>query len=265
MLTWDECIVPDWSAPTNIKAIFTTRAGGVSVSNATSEFASLNIGKSVGDDPIAITENRRRIATLIGHPPRWMGLVHGADVADMDVIPEGQHVVADAAVARKPGVVCVVTMADCLPVLFCDVSGRVVAAAHAGWRGLAAGVLESTIHAMKVPPHALMAYMGQAIGPTAFEVGDDVRDAFVHHTSIKNTNTNIDKAFQPFMAGDARKYWANIFLLARLRLEHVGIPSAQIYGGDFCTFSDSTRFFSYRREGKAGKQSGRMAALIWRE
>ena len=260
MLIWNDCIVPDWPAPANVRAIFTARAGGVSVSTADAELASLNIGKSVGDDPTAVAENRQRIATLIGHTPRWMGLVHGTEVADMDAIPIGQHVIADAATARQPGVVCVVTMADCLPVLFCDVTGRVVAAAHAGWRGLAAGVLESTIVAMKVPPQELMAYMGQAIGPTAFEVGEDVRDAF-----MKSEIANIGESFQPFMAGNERKYLVDIFLLARRRMMAAGIPATQIFGGGVCTVSDSSRFFSYRREGKVGKQSGRMAALIWRE
>jgi polyphenol oxidase len=261
MLTLQDCIEPEWPAPNNVRAIFTTRAGGVSQNTAQGELASLNLGKSVGDDPAAVAENRRRVATLIGHQPNWISLVHGTDVALLDEATSTNNIVADAAVARRHGVVCTVTMADCLPVIFTDVTGSVVAAAHAGWRGLAAGVLESTITAMQVPPQSIMVYLGQAIGPTQFEVGEDVRAAFTY----KNINPNIDGCFQPFMAGNSRKYLANIFMLARLRLEAAGIPSAQIYGGDLCTASDASRFFSYRREGKTGRQSGRMAALIWRD
>jgi polyphenol oxidase len=264
MLTVDDCIVPDWPAPTGVRAIFTTRAGGVSVNTEQGELASLNLGKSVNDDMGAVNENRRRVAALIGHTPNWMGLVHGTDVAQLDDIARDTKVIADAAVARGQGVVCAVTMADCLPVLFTNIDGTVVAAAHAGWRGLAAGVLESSITAMNVAPQSIMAYMGQAIGPQQFEVGEEVRAAFLANQP-DNAKASIDGAFQPFMAKNARKYWANIFLLARLRLIAAGIPAEQIYGGGQCTVSDATRFFSYRREGKQGRHSGRMAALIWRE
>jgi polyphenol oxidase len=309
MLSIEDCIVPDWPAPKGVRAIFTTRRGGVSVNTAQGELASLNLGKSVNDDMDAVNENRRRVATLIGHTPNWMGLVHGTDVAELDDIAVDAKVIADAAVARRQGVVCAVTMADCLPVLFTNIEGTVVAAAHAGWRGLAAGVLESTIAAMNVAPQSIMAYMGQAIGPEQFEVGEEVRAAFLqslvnkaatdNHPAVRgelvephlqstksridndalrqaqgerwdfshfnSKNTSIDEAFQPFMAENTRKYWANIFLLARLRLIAAGIPATQIYGGGLCTVSDATRFFSYRREGKQGRHSGRMAALIWRE
>lgn len=260
MLKFSDCLEPDWPAPNNVRAIFTTRAGGVSQNTDQGELASLNLGKSVRDDQTAVTENRRRVANLIGHQPNWISLVHGTNVALLDDAISTRNIVADAAVARRQGVVCTVTMADCLPVVFTDVTGSVVAAAHAGWRGLAAGVLESTIAAMNVPPQSIMAYMGQAIGPTQFEVGEDVRAAFINN----NRNPNIDGCFQLFMAENTRKYWANIFILARLRLEAAGLPSAQIYGGGLCTASDAARFFSYRREGRTGRQSGRMAALIWR-
>ncbi len=261
MLKLSDCIEPNWPAPKNVRAILTTRAGGVSQNTDKGNLASLNLGKSVGDDPASVLENRQRLATLIGHQPNWISLVHGTNVAMLDNATSTNSIVADAAVARRQGVVCTVTMADCLPVLFTDITGSVVAAAHAGWRGLAAGVLESTITAMQVPPQSIIAYMGQAIGPTQFEVGEDVRAAFLHN----NKNTNIDGCFQLFMVEDARKYWANIFMLARIKLEAAGIPAAQIYGGELCTASDATRFFSYRREGRTRRQSGRMAALIWRE
>jgi YfiH family protein len=258
MLQLDDCIVPDWPAPPGVKAIFTTRQGGVSVNTDKGELASLNLGKSVGDNPEAVNENRRRVATLVGHTPHWLGLVHGTNVACLDEADHKQNIVADACIAHHRGVVCAVTMADCLPVLFTDTTGSVVAAAHAGWRGLAAGVLEATIATMRVSPASIVAVLGQAIGPTQFEVGEDVRAAFI-------TKSNTGNAFEPFMAGNTRKYWANIFLLARYRLQAAGVPSSQIYGGVLCTVTDSARFFSYRREGRVGKHSGRMAALIWRE
>jgi len=261
MLKLSDCIEPDWPAPKNVRAILTTRAGGVSRNTANGLIASLNLGKSAGDNAAAVAENRQRLATLIGHQPNWISLVHGTDVAVLDTATSTNNIVADAAVARREGVVCTVTMADCLPVLFTDVAGSVVSVAHAGWRGLAAGVLEATIATMQVPPQTLMAYLGQAIGPTQFEVGDDVRAAF----QGKIVNTILDKAFQPFIVENNRKYWANIFMLARVKLAAAGVPAAQIYGGQFCTASDATRFFSYRREGRSGQQSGRMAALIWRE
>jgi polyphenol oxidase len=266
MLTWDDCILPDWPAPMGVRALFTTRLGGVSVSTAAGELASLNLGKRVGDDPLAVIENRRRVAALIGHMPHWLGLVHGTEVANLDSASHEDNIVADAAFATKKGVVCGVTMADCLPVLFASLDGRVVAAAHAGWRGLASGVLESTIAAMTqtcgVPPQEIMAYMGQAIGPKAFEVGSEVRDAFIASNIEKSI---IDEAFQPKMAEGERKYWADIFLIARSRMQKVGIQESQIFGGGLCTVSDPARFFSYRREGSVGRQSGRMAAFIWRE
>lgn len=239
-------IVPDWPAPVAVRSLLTTRQGGVSQGM----YASLNLGDHVGDDPIAVTTNRARVGNLIGKPV-WLDQVHGIRVVDVarydstDSPPQ-----ADAAFSREPGVACVVMTADCLPVLFCNESGTVVAAAHAGWRGLLAGVLEETIRAMAVPGNTLIAYLGPAIGPLAFEVGDEVRAAYVAE------NSAAAAAFKPAAAG---KWLADIYLLARQRLTRQGVE--RIYGGSFCTVSDPERFFSYRRNG----QTGRMAAMIWLE
>ncbi len=249
MLHAADCILPDWPARKNVRAFFTTRAGGVSQG----DLSSLNLGKSVGDDPQAVAENRRRVAAYADHAPRWMSQVHGVEVADLDQIDASQPITADAAVSRRPGTVCTAMVADCLPVLFTDRVGSVVAAAHAGWRGLAAGMLEATITSMRVAPQNLMAWLGPAIGPDQFEVGADVFAAFA----------GSDTAFRPFMAAGVQKYHADIFALARMRLLAAGMRETRIYGGGVCTVSDPARFFSYRREGKSGKKSGRMAALIY--
>ncbi len=249
MLHAADCILPDWPTRQNVRAFFTTRAGGISQG----DLASLNLGRSVGDDPLAVAENRRRVAEFAGYAPRWMSQVHGIEVADLDLLDASQPISADAAVSRQRGTVCTAMVADCLPVLFTDRAGSVVAAAHVGWRGLAAGVLEATIVSMRVAPQNLMVWLGPAIGPDQFEVGADVFAAFAGSAT----------AFRPFMAEGVRKYHADIFALARLRLTAAGMDEAQIYGGGVCTVSDAARFFSYRREGKSGKKSGRMAALIY--
>ncbi len=252
MLTRSDCIVPDWPAPKNVRAVFTTRIGGVSLG----ALAGLNLGKSVGDDPLAVAENRRRVEQLIGFPPRWMSQVHGVSVAELDAIDPSRAITADSAISRQSRTVCTAMVADCLPVLFTDVAGTVVAAAHAGWRGLAAGVLEATIHSMHVAPTNLLAWMGPAIGPTQFEVGIDVRDAF------ETLDPAAAGAFRAIDGTNNQKFLADIFLLARQKLIAAGLQSAQIYGGGTCTVSHPERFFSHRREGKSGLKSGRMAAFI---
>lgn len=253
MLRLDDCIIADWAAPPNVRALFTTRAGGVS----TGDLASLNLGRSVGDDPSAVAENRQRVEALVGYPPRWMSQVHGTSVAHLDQIPMTTAITADAAVTWQPKTVCAAMVADCLPVVFADHAGTVVAAAHAGWRGLANGVLEATIASMRVPPQNIIAHMGPAIGPTQFEVGDDVRDAFV------GKDANAGAAFAPIKTSAPPKYLADIFALARLRMMATGMTASNITGGGHCTVTDETRFFSYRRSTKLGGQSGRMAGLIW--
>lgn len=240
-------ITPDWPAPKNVCALITTRQGGVSEG----VYSTLNLGDHVGDDLTAVLNNRALIATRVNARLLWLKQVHGTRVvnaedcidSDPAAVPE-----ADASMTRQAGVACTVMTADCLPVLFCDRSGTVVAAAHAGWRGLLDGVLEATIAAMGVPTDELMAYLGPAIGPQAFEVGDEVRSAFVAVS---------DGAASAFSPGHAGKWLADIYQLARQRLSAEGM--AQVYGGDFCTVSDAARFFSYRRDG----QTGRMASLIW--
>ena len=235
-------IIPDWPAPARVRALITTRSGGVS----TGAFASMNLGQRVDDDQQSVRTNRASLRDLLPAEPKWLLQVHGVDVVDADKL---QHPVkADAAVAHNPGSVCAVMVADCLPVLLTDRAGSVVAAAHAGWRGLAAGVLENTVRAMGTASDELLAFLGPAIGPTAFEVGADVRDAFLAR--------NADAA-SAFVARDPGKWRADLFALARQRLRAIGVT--HIHGGGLCTYSDPQRFFSHRRD----KTTGRMAALIW--
>lgn len=235
-------IVPDWPVPANVRALITTRSGGVS----TGPFASMNLGQRIEDDMQSVRTNRASLRDLLPAEPMWLLQVHGARVADADKLQ--QPVEADAAVARNPGSVCIVMVADCLPVLLADRAGSVVAAAHAGWRGLAAGVLENTVRAMGTTPDELLAYFGPAIGPSAFEVGADVRDAFLAQSA---------DAACAFVTHQPGKWRADLFALARQRLRASGVT--QIYGGGLCTYSDPLRFFSHRRD----KVTGRMGALIW--
>jgi len=235
-------IVPDWPAPSRVKSRMTTRDGGVSAA----PWASLNLGDHVGDDPAQVAANRARLRQHLPSEPGWLKQVHSATVVETGAgVPE-----ADASFTRQTGTVSVVLTADCLPVLFCDRAGSVVAAAHAGWRGLADGVLEATVAAMQVSPDEVLAWMGTAIGPQAFEVGDEVRQAFVaqHPEAVA--------AFHQHLSG---KWLADIYQLARIRLNHAGVTA--IYGGGRCTFTETDSFFSYRRDGV----TGRMASLIWLE
>lgn len=239
-------IRPEWPAPANVCSISTTRSGGVSHD----AYASLNLGQHVGDLPDSVAANRARLQSSLGHAqPRWLSQVHGTQVALLEGMPVTQP--ADAAVAAVRGEACVVMTADCLPVIFCDRRGTTVAAAHAGWRGLSAGVLETTLKSMGIAPKDVLAWMGPAIGPQAYEVGGEVRDAFVRHSA---------RAAQAFSAGKATgKWWCDLYMLARQRLEAAGVKV--VYGGGFCTFTDKERFFSFRRDG----QCGRMATLVWLE
>jgi YfiH family protein len=236
-------IVPDWPAPAGVKALITTRAGGVSVG----PFASFNLGLRAGDDPQAVTANRARLDALLPQPPRWLRQVHGSRVVEADELTDAPE--ADAAIARRPGTVCAVLVADCIPVLLADRAGTTVAIAHAGWRGLSCGVIENTVGAMAGAGRDLVAYLGPGIGPTAFEVGEDVRETFLAR------DAGAAAAFKPHAAG---KWLADLFLLARRCLQRAGV--SEVYGGAHCTYSNAQRFFSYRRE----RTTGRMAALIWR-
>jgi YfiH family protein len=241
----DDWIVPDWPAPPNVRSLQTTRNGGVS----RGAYSSFNLGAHVGDDQRAVATNRARLRARIGGTPVWLDQVHGTRVVDAAACRAGDPPAqADAAFSRQPGVICAVMTADCLPVLFCDRAGSVVAAAHAGWRGLLAGVLEQTVKAMRVPGSELIAYLGPAIGPSAFAVGDEVRSAFVA------ADGDAAAAFTPASPG---AWLADIYSLARQRLAGQGVEA--VCAAPWCTVSAADRFFSYRRDG----QTGRMAALVW--
>lgn len=244
-----QVLVPEWPAPKAVRAAFTLRTGGVSAP----PFDSLNVGAHVGDAPSAVAENRRRVREDLELPaePLWLEQVHGNEVLDLDSmrsLSSAASPTADAAIARRPGKVCVMQVADCMPVLFAARDASAVAAAHAGWRGLAAGVLEATVSRLGVPAPGLMAWLGPAIGPRHFEVGEEVRAAFLQR----------DAAAAAAFSANARGRWqCDLAALARRQLALLGIDA--VWGGSWCTYSDPARFFSYRRDGRCG----RMAALIW--
>ena len=235
-------IAPDWSAPVRVRALATTRLGGVSLA----PYASLNLGDHVGDTPADVAENRARLRAHLPAEPFWMRQVHGTVCVDAGQATPG--IEADAAFARSPGIVCAVLTADCLPILLCDTAGKVVAAAHAGWRGLASGVIESTVAAMGVPGERLMAWLGPAIGPQSFEVGNEVSTAFLLQSA---------QAASAFVPRSDSKWLCDLYTLAAQRLTALGV--SRIAGAEFCTVRETERFFSYRRDGA----TGRMASLIW--
>lgn len=235
-------LVPDWPAPANVRALATTRRGG----HGAGPYASFNLATHVGDSAAIVAANRRLLDERLPCAPRWLTQVHGTRCVDAEAAVDG--VEADASVTRSAKCACVVLTADCLPLLLCDAAGSVVAAAHAGWRGLAAGVIESTVAAMRVPGSQLLAWLGPAIGPAAFEVGEEVRAQFV----AGDAGTAA-----AFVAQGGGKWRCDLYALARLRLARQGVT--RISGGDRCTFSERERFFSYRRDGV----TGRMATLVW--
>jgi YfiH family protein len=240
-------IIPGWPAPAGVHALVTTRQGGVS----TGPWASFNLASHVGDDATAVAANRALLRQSLPADPPWLTQVHGALCVDAGKARSG--VEADASFTRQRGVVCAVLTADCLPVLLCDDQASVVSAVHAGWRGLADGVIEASVAAMAVPGERLMAWLGPAIGPTAFEVGADVRDAFLAHDI---------QAAQAFTSIAADKWLCDMYLLARQRLQALNIR--RITSTDFpgyCTVRDIDRFYSFRRDGV----TGRMASCIWLE
>jgi polyphenol oxidase len=244
----EHCIIPDWPAPATVKALQTTRKGGVSVT----PYGSFNLGSHVGDNPLAVSRNRMLLAPLLPSEPVWLNQTHGltvVDVAQAGCLPQ-----ADASVSSHLGAVCVVMTADCLPILLCDEQGSVVGAAHAGWRGLCDGVIESTVNAMRVPAPTLMAWLGPAIGPAAFEVGEEVRAAFVAQQPQAAAAFVRSASGVP---GSSGKWLADLYQLARLRLNALGVT--RVYGGGLCTYSDAERFYSYRRDGV----TGRMGSFIW--
>ncbi|WP_226102672.1 purine nucleoside phosphorylase YfiH [Dickeya oryzae] len=237
-------LIPDWPAPARVRACSTTRLGGVS----SAPYDSLNLGNHVGDSPLHVQDNRQRLLATAELPvmPHWLQQVHGTQVINLDQV-SSDSLTGDAAYTTRQDRVCAVMTADCLPVLFCSANGDEVAAAHAGWRSLQAGVLEETLRHFHARPADILAWMGPAIGPQQFEVGGEVREAFLQVDPI------ADCAFVPRNG----KFLADIYQLARLRLAAAGVT--QVFGGEYCTVSDSGRFFSYRRDG----MTGRMATLIW--
>jgi YfiH family protein len=238
-----EFLQPDWSAPARVRAAMTTRTGGVS----SGRYASFNLATHVGDDLAAVAENRRRLREALDLPsePHWLEQVHRADVV---VIPGKSPGSADGVVSFTRGAVCAVLVADCLPVFLASRDGRRVGLAHAGWRGLAAGIVEATVRKLDCDPRDLVAWLGASIGPTAFEVGDDVRNAFV----AVDTGSAAH-----FRTGHADRYFADLPALARRRLRAAGVTD--VHGSGHCTVSEPARFYSHRRDGR----TGRMAALLW--
>ncbi|MGB4811241.1 MAG: peptidoglycan editing factor PgeF [Methylophilaceae bacterium] len=236
-------IIPNWPAPNNVKSIQTTRLGGVSMT----PYDSLNFGMHVKDNPLHVARNRQLLSQFLPSEPVWLNQVHGVNVLDASTancVPE-----ADASFTIKKNVVCITMTADCLPVLLCNQQGTIVASIHAGWRSLCDGVIEATVEKMGIQPSDLMAWLGPAIGPQAFEVGSEVRAQFIA----------ADKPSQVAFMPHGEKWLANIYTIARQRLSHLGV--SQIYGGGLCTYTDQVHFFSFRRDG----DTGRMATMIWLE
>ncbi|HTN48147.1 MAG TPA: peptidoglycan editing factor PgeF [Burkholderiaceae bacterium] len=249
----EQFIVPDWPAPPSVHALITTRAGGVSTGPYAGPDGSggMNLGRGSGDDPIAVEANRARLRALLPAEPAWLKQVHAAAVADAAQVAREPSAGADAAITDRPGCVAVVMVADCMPVLLADDRGRCVGVVHAGWRGLAAGVVQKTARAMRErlgdPAARLIAYLGPAIGPDHFEVGDDVLAA------MADGLPGAEAAF----ARHGKRYLADLFILGRLALRHENVEA--IYGGGVCTVCDPRRFYSHRRD----RATGRHAALIW--
>jgi YfiH family protein len=251
---------PDWPAPQGVRALSSLRGAPLTGGASQAPYAWLNLGCHVGDDPVAVAENRQLLRSRAGLPaePSWLAQVHGVTVADLDAAgpnaasldAAGSLGPADAAITRRVGKVCAILTADCLPIVFATDTGDGVAAAHAGWRGLAAGVIGATVRAMAVPPERLMAWLGPAIGPAHFEVGAEVREAFLR------TDSGAGDAFNATLTG---KFMADLAMLARRQLENLGV--SRIYGGGDCTYEHADRYFSHRRDGVTGRQ----ATLIWRE
>ena len=242
-------LIPDWPAPAAVRALSTFRGGGVS----TGRYESLNLGDHVGDAPAAVAENRRRlrVAARLPGEPVWLRQVHGVSIADLDRSASGETGVAepaDGSVTRRASRICAILTADCLPILLAAESGQAVGAVHAGWRGLAAGVLEAAVRSLGEPPASILAWLGPAIGPRRFEVGPEVREAFLQ---------GDPGAGDRFERGSGDRYLADLAGLARRRLERLGVKS--IHGAGECTHELGNRYFSHRRDGETGRQ----ATLVW--
>lgn len=243
-------IQPDWPAPANVKAFSTTRQGGISQGI----YSGLNLGLHVQDDPAAVLQNRQLLSVNAGlpNPPLWLNQIHSTEVFAINT-PEAQQDIpsADASYTRLPNQVSIVMTADCLPLLVCDKAGTVVAAIHAGWRGLLDGIIEKTLKQMQVSPSELLVWLGPAISLAHFEVGGEVRAAFVAHDP---------KAISAFKV-HGEKWLADLYALARQRLNTAGVNAADVYGGEHCTYQQRELFYSYRRD----RDTGRQASLIYLE
>lgn len=245
-MTDDAIVCAQWPVPAHVHALTTTRNGGANAGVSTGAYRHFNLASHVGDDPAAVAANRATLRNRFQfeREPRWLQQVHG--VAVVDAATAADMSIADGSFTDRPNVVCAVLTADCLPIFLCDDAGSRVAVLHAGWRGLAAGVIErGMLHMSTAPVHA---WLGPAIGPRAFEVGDEVRAQFIASDA---------QATRAFIAQRPGHWLADLYALARLRLQRCGVRS--IHGGGFCTFTDAARFYSYRRDGACG----RMASLIW--
>jgi YfiH family protein len=245
----NDWIVPDWPAPGNVKALFTTRNGGVS----SGPYASFNLGDHVGDDPATVKQNRSLLRRVLPGEPRWLKQVHGTTPVRIDDYDGSAPCDGDAAFSRCAGTICAVLVADCLPILLCSHAGTLAGVIHAGWRGIVGGVIERTLSEISRADRIdlrIMAWLGPAIGPRHFEVGEEVRQVFIEH------DRKSAIAFLPHHTHNG-KWFADLFLLARQRLTEAGVT--EVYGGGECTFGNPEKFFSYRRDGN----TGRMAGLIW--
>lgn len=234
-------IVPDWPCHANVRALQTTRIGGYSQST----YNSFNLADHVEDDPLIVARNRQLLADYVPSEPVWLNQVHGVHV--IDAAASGCKESADASYTSRPNVVCVTMTADCLPVLISDKAGTMVAAVHAGWRSLCDGVIEATVQKMQVPRSELIAWLGPAIGPESFEVGDEVRNQFIAK------DEQAVSAFRPLK----EKWLGDLYLIAKQRLHNLGVN--EVYGQILCTYTNENQFFSYRRDGR----TGRMATMIW--
>ncbi|MFV1921345.1 MAG: peptidoglycan editing factor PgeF [Methylotenera sp.] len=237
----DSFIVPDWPCHANVQALQTTRTGGYSQP----PYDSLNLADHVEDDPLTVAKNRQLLTDYIPTEPVWLNQIHGVHV--IDAASSGCKESADASYTSKPNVVCVTMTADCLPVLVSDKAGTVVAAIHAGWRSLCDGIIEATVYKMLAPKSELIAWLGPAIGPESFEVGDEVRDQFIAR------DKQASSAFRPL----DEKWLGDLYLIAKQRLHNLGVK--EVYGQVLCTYTNENQFFSFRRDGN----TGRMATMIW--
>lgn len=237
-------LIPQWPVPLTVRALSTFRPGGFS----RPPYSSLNLGDHVEDSPLAVTKNRRSLRESAGLPaePSWLSQAHGVQVVNLDEPDCARS--GDAAVTRQSGTVCAVLTADCLPVLLATEAGDRVAAVHAGWRGLAGGVIEATVTALNSAPRDMLAWLGPAIGPAHFEVGPEVRAEFL---------TKDPQSETAFVPNERGRYRADLYALARQRLARAGV--GRVYGGGECTFAQADKYFSYRRDGRTGRQ----ATLIW--